>query len=230
MKTLIFVEGGMSFSTYEEYLSWLQSEYIEWSSVPYSPEPKKKWKQKLAREWIEKWGIVYMPEMPCDLDAKYNEWKIVFEWVLSKITPDDEVTFVGHSLGGNFLLKYFSDVSITREDEAIQSSGDTGHGLLRTSQWRKPWYNQVSQIHLVAACVSEGDFTAPENYDILKNMWNRVHVWHAEDDTLVPFATAKFLEKTLPDAETHFFEPERGYGHFFPLAVFSELEWEIFGK
>jgi hypothetical protein len=54
MKTLIFIEGGMSFSTYDAYLSWLQSEYVEWSSVPYSLEPKKKWKQKLAREWIEK--------------------------------------------------------------------------------------------------------------------------------------------------------------------------------
>jgi hypothetical protein len=40
----------------------------------------------------------------------------------------------------------------------------------------------------------------------------------------VPFVTAKFLEKTLPDAETHFFGTERGYGHFFPLAVFPELE------
>ena len=40
----------------------------------------------------------------------------------------------------------------------------------------------------------------------------------------MPFATAKFLEKTLPVAQTHFFSEERGYGHFYPLAVFPELE------
>lgn len=226
MKTLIFIEGGMSFSTYDAYLSWLQSEYIESSSVPYSIEPKKKWKQKLAREWIEKWGVAYMPEMPCDLDAKYNEWKIVFEWVLSKIAPDDELTFVGHSLGGNFLLKYFSEISVISTIGDILL-GERGQDFSQNSKWRMP---RIHQIHLVAACVSEGDFTAPENYDILKNLWNRVHIWHAEDDALVPFTTAKFLEKSLPEAEKHFFDPERGYGHFFPLAVFGELEEVVFSQ
>ena len=47
--------------------------------------------------------------MPCDLDAKYQEWKIVFESVLSTVGREDEITFVGHSLGGNFLLKYFGE-------------------------------------------------------------------------------------------------------------------------
>ncbi len=241
MNTLIFIEWGMSFVTYDAYLSWLRSKYVEWSSVPYSLETKKKWKQKLAREWIEKWWVVYMPEMPCDLDAKYNEWKIVFEWVLSKISLDDEVVLVGHSLWGNFLLKYFSEVShqdsvfvIPSEAEESLSSSSYENWINSFSKakekgmptaWQKVW---IIQIHLVAACVSEGDFTAPENYDVLRDLWNRVHIWHAEDDKVVPFATAKFLEKTLPEAKTHFFEPERWYGHFFPLTVFPELEEELF--
>lgn len=36
--------------------------------------------------------------MPNNLNAKYDEWKIVFEAVIKKISPDDEVTLIGHSL------------------------------------------------------------------------------------------------------------------------------------
>lgn len=67
---------------------------------------------------------------------------------------------------------------------------------------------KIDQIHLLAACISEGDFTAPENYDILRSLGSKVHIWHAEDDMVVPFAIARQLQKELPYAVTHFFGPE----------------------
>ena len=63
----------------------------------------------------------------------------------------------------------------------------------------------MNQIHLVAACIAEGDFSAPTSYHALQSLGERVHIWHAEDDPVVPFAVAKDLVKYLPNAQTHFF-------------------------
>lgn len=220
MKTLIIIGGGNSYQSHEEYLLWLNTVYPEriepWIKL------KKKWKHTLALKWNMSGWVVYMPEMPNNLNAKYDEWKIVFEAVLKKISPDDEVTLIGHSLWGNFLLKYFSDISV------ISTIGDIlprerRQDFSQDSKWQML---RILQIHLVAACISEGDFVAPGNYEVLRSLWDRVHIWHAEDDLVVPFATAKILEQALPHAVTHFFTSERLYGHFSSgLEIFPEIEW-----
>lgn len=85
--------------------------------------------------------------------------------------------------------------------------------------------SQIHSIHLVSACIESGDFTASEGYGILQTLGNRIHIWHAEDDLVVPFATAKILEQALPHAVTHFFTSERLYGHFSSgLEIFPEIE------
>ena len=50
-----------------------------------------------------------MPVFPNKLDSKYEEWMIVFEGILKTLPEDSEITFIGGSLGGCFLLKYFSE-------------------------------------------------------------------------------------------------------------------------
>ncbi len=67
--------------------------------------------------------------MPNKLNARYEEWKIVFDGVLAKMKTDDDVTFFGTSLGGCFLLKYFSEV--------------------------EKFDYKINQIHLLAACIYE---------------------------------------------------------------------------
>jgi hypothetical protein len=52
---------------------------------------------------------------------------------------------------------------------------------------------RIKAVHLIAACISEGDFTAPTNYDFLASLRNTVHIWHAEDDDVVPFGVAQEL-------------------------------------
>jgi hypothetical protein len=79
------------------------------------------------------------------------------------------VTFIGHSLGGNFLLKYFSSLDICHSEERRISP----EGLLKDNEQMLPIVSMtergvnIEQIHLVAACTDEGNFTAPENYDVL---------------------------------------------------------------
>jgi hypothetical protein len=82
----------------------------------------------------------------------------------------------------------------------------------------------IKEIHLMAACISEGDFTAPTNYDFLASLREKVHIWHAEDDDIVPFAVGEKLSKHLPEAITHFIPKEKAYGHFYTLESLPELE------
>lgn len=80
--------------------------------------------------------------MPCDLDAKYIEWKIVFESVMEKLSVRDNITLIGHSLGGNFLLKYFGEIE--KYDGNMQADSQEQINLLF-----------IQNIHLIAACISE---------------------------------------------------------------------------
>ena len=203
MKTLIFVHGGNSYSSQETYLHWLKNDYPKWLAEEWKPS-EKKWKPTLAERFFALWWRVFMPQMPCDLNAKYDEWLITFNELLAIIEPQSEIIFVWHSLGGCFLLKYFSEVT--------------------------DFPFTIDQMHLLAACISEGDFTAPTNYEYLQKQWNQVHIWHAEDDGVVPFSTAEELVRTLPDAQTHFFSSEKWYGHFHGAERIPELEEVIFWK
>jgi predicted alpha/beta hydrolase family esterase len=136
--------------------------------------------------------------MPNKQRALYSDWKMVFEALVEKLQiSEDEIYLVGGSLGGCFLLKYFSE-----EQPKLK----------------------INEIHLMAACISEGDFTAPTNYDFLASLGDKVHIWHAEDDDIVPFAVGEELSKHLPETVTHFIPKEKGYGHFHTLETLPELE------
>ena len=93
-----------------------------------------------------------------------------------------------------------------------------------SSQWQ---IIRIHQIHLVAACIAEGDFSTPTNYEFLKHLGNRVYLWHAEDDRVVPFTIGQELSLVLPDAIFHPFAPDRWYGHFYGIPAFPELENEL---
>lgn len=232
MKTLIFIHGADSFIQDEEYLWYLESIYIPRQSTPWEDKVKTDYRTSIAKSWQAQCWRVYYPTMPQKQNARYRDWKMVFNGIMSTINPEDEITFIGTSLGGCFLLKYFSEVPIITKNEAIQDSGTTRTGLLRTSQWQEQtWKNlKIHQIHLLAACISEWDFTAPDNYEYLQQLENRVHIWHAQDDTVVPFSIAETLAQVLPDAQTHFFNSEKGYWHFHGVESIPELESEIFAN
>src|SRR3954471_15685612 len=98
---VIFIHGGETFDSYQEYLSFLDN-----LSLDISRLKAKKWKNTLQ----DKLGVDYsviLPQMPNDLNAKYAEWKIYFDKFLPYIK--DNVILIGHSLGGIFLAKYLSE-------------------------------------------------------------------------------------------------------------------------
>lgn len=106
------------------------------------------------------------------------------------------------------MLKYFGEQNLpfvipTKEESALNNGADASYLSMTKSNL------QIQQVHLIAACIEAGNFTAPTNYEVLKSLGDKVHIWHAEDDPVVPFETAKELEKILPEARTHFFNAEK---------------------
>jgi predicted alpha/beta hydrolase family esterase len=201
MCTYIFIHGGESFKTEKEYIDWLTTTGVKWNIDPYTErENKKKWKQDIAQALTNEWYLVYMPNFPNQTNAKYDEWKIFFDVWIRTIEIQWDIIFIGNSLGGCFLLKYLSEYNSL------------------------PWENIIKEIHLIAACINEWDFLAPMNYDPLKILWNRIHIWHAEDDPIVEISVARRIKEYLPNAECHFFESEQSYGHFHGLERFQELK------
>ena len=217
MNNLIFIHGGESFANETKYQKFLRETYIDWQTIPWSPEIKTSWVQEIAKKWYSEWNQVFMPVFPNKLDSKYTDWKIVFEAIMERLDAGDRLTLVWWSLGGCFLLKYFGDIE--KYDGNPQAETQEKINLLF-----------IDEIHLVAACISEWDFTTPENYDTLRSLGSKVHIWHAEDDMVVSFAIGKDLARELPDAITHFFGADAWYGHFHGIDRLPELESAIFKK
>ncbi len=113
MRTLIFIHGGESFRTHEEYLNWIETQAVEWNLSPFEiHEEKKRWKLEISRRVTELGDNVYLPDFPNPQNAKYEEWKLFFDAWIRRVQLSDEIILVGTSLGGCFLLKYFSDSSL----------------------------------------------------------------------------------------------------------------------
>lgn len=86
MKTIIFIHGGESFTTHEEYIHWIQTTAVLWNSEPFEiAETKKRWKLEIAKQATEQENLVYLPEFPNPQNAKYDEWKLFFEAWISQV-------------------------------------------------------------------------------------------------------------------------------------------------
>ena len=110
MNTYIFIDGGESCSSHEEYMNWMSTTAVEWNIEPYAiREEKKKWKTELAKKLVGKGNLVYLPGFPNPQNAKYEEWKIFFDAWIKNISIQGNIVFIGTSLGGNFLLTYFGE-------------------------------------------------------------------------------------------------------------------------
>ncbi len=111
MKQILFLHGGESFGSYEEYLAWLKAKEIDYERLKYAP----RWREWIAQQ--AKGCDILTPTMPNGFNAVYDEWVIYFEKILPLLTGD--VTLVGHSLGGMFLAKYFHTHTLDKKVHRI---------------------------------------------------------------------------------------------------------------
>ena len=171
-KQVVFIHGGETFETYDDFLAALKS----WEFDPDKFKIKK-WKDTLPEVLGEGFDVI-APVMPNKYNAKYKEWKIWFEKVLPYVR--DNVVLVGHSLGGVFLAKYLSENDFPKK-------------ICATFLVAAPYDDADSDYSLA-------DFALPESLERLAGQGGEIFIYHSEDDFIVPFVDAQKYTRALPDA------------------------------
>ena len=126
--------------------------------------------------------------MPNATNARYAEWKIWFD----KIVPllDEEVIFIGHSLGGIFLAKYFSENDYPKKVKATMLVA--------------PPFNTPTEHPLV-------DFNIETNLGKFEEQGGKIFLYHSKDDEVVPFSNCERYQKELPEAQYNIFEDRQHF-------------------
>ena len=176
MRQILFIHGGNSFPSNDEYLEDLRSLEMDYERLKYA----KRW-----REWIAEQlpgDDVLTPTFPNGFNAQYDEWVIYFE----KIVPflHDSYSLVGHSLGGMFLAKYLHTHVLPVKAR---------HIILVAARYGETPENSSGSF-LVESAVG------------LDRSADQVHLFHSEDDSAVDFDSLGLFASDIPSAITHIFD------------------------
>jgi uncharacterized protein len=186
-KQVVVIGGGDVFASYKEYLNYLKNYKFDIRKLKI-----RRWKENLPESLGEGFEVIFL-KMPNTLNAKYAEWKIMFE----KLIPflKNNPILLGHSLGGIFLAKYLSENRFSKKIKATF--------LVSAPFDHKEYKNETL-----------GDFKLGKNLENLENLekqGGKIFIYHSEDDNLVSFKDFLKYKDNLPKAETRIF---KNRGHF----------------
>ncbi len=174
-RQVCIIHGGDSFASHEEFQQYLKNSDVKYERLLYSPD----WKSWLPSQMPE--YDVLLPSMPNKQNACYDDWALYFSKIVPFLAPN--AVLIGHSLGGIFLARYFSE---------------------------HPPKEKFARIILIAAPHSDetteslGVFKL-ESASGLASASNDIYLLHSEDDPVVPVAEAHRYQKDLPEAELRIF-------------------------
>lgn len=197
MKQQVFViHGGHTHDNYDAFIAYLKKYEVALEKLG-----KKDWKAKL-QERLGTEFAVYLLNMPNSQNAKYEEWKLWFE----KYIPlfDEQVIFVGHSLGGLFLAKYLSENGLPKK-------------IISAHIVAAPFEGTVRQEFLASG------FSLPSSVQQLGDQVEKLFIYHSKDDPVVNFAEMEKYQKELPGATFRVFD-DRGH---FNMEDFPEIVQDI---
>ncbi|MBS9784261.1 alpha/beta hydrolase [Candidatus Gracilibacteria bacterium] len=179
---IVHIHGGSAFDSHKQYLHTLKN-FIEFS--PEKKEERKKWKNRYEEFLGEEKYQILRPSFPCSDNAKYNEWKIYFEKVIPFL--DENVIFVGHSLGGIFITKYLSENILPKKIAQLHLVS--------------PVYDHTSEIEQL------GDFWLVDGWEnsIAKNSIKEIFIYHSTDDTICPITESEKYHEKLPNSKLQIF-------------------------
>lgn len=181
MKQILIIHGGDSFSSYDAYVRSLRSLEISYDRL----RQQKKWKTWLVEQLPE--ADVLPPTFPNCSNAVYDEWVIYFEKLLPFL--HDEVYLIGHSLGAMFLAKYLNEAPLNKPVKKL---------LLVAGGYDDESMEDLGSFKVTSAK------NLPQSAD-------EIHLFHSEDDPVVPYSELAKFQADLPDAIIHSFENR---GHF----------------
>lgn len=180
-RQICIIGGASAFADDREYQKWLDNLEISYERLILRND----WKPWLAKQLPD--CDVLMPQMPNKQNAKYADWAAMFSKVLPYLRPS--ATLVGHSMGGIFLAKYFSD---------------------------NPPASPFASIILVAAPYDDetseslGDFKL-DSASPLAGAASEIHLFQSRDDPVVPFAELAKYQRDLPQASAHIYEDKQHF-------------------
>ncbi len=182
MKQVFIIHGGNSFDSYDSYLRDLTSSPLDYERMKYT----QRWFKQGITAALTDFDVL-TPTMPNSQNAIYDEWKIMFE----KIVPlfGSDVQLVGHSLGAMFLAKYLNATALPKKAHRI---------ILVSGGYNDSQHEELGSFEIHS---SSG----------LENSAEQVHLFHSEDDFVVPFSELAKFQSDLPNATTHVY---RDRGHF----------------
>ena len=187
MKQQVFViHGGNAFETYEEYIADLKQKEISIERTRFVD-----WKGNLQKTLGDTYDVI-LPRMPNSQNARYAEWKIIFDKFVPQL--DENIIFIGHSLGGIFLAKYLSEEKYSKNIKAT---------LLVAAPYNAP------DDHPYV------DFNILKDLSGLQEQGGEIILYHSKDDQVVPFSNFERYQRELPNAQVriftdrqHFNQPE----------------------
>ncbi|MFW5977189.1 MAG: alpha/beta hydrolase [Candidatus Nanoarchaeia archaeon] len=191
-KTKIFVlHGGCTHSSRKKYETFLKS-------ITISLHKRKHWRKEYLTKKLKKYEII-APTMPLKENAKYKDWKIIFEKYMQQM--DEDIILIGESLGGIFLAKYLSENKIKKN-------------ILGTYLVAPPFDNELSNEELV------GGFNLPKDISLLQKQNQHLPLFFSKDDPVVNIEQAKKYQQQLEEKTIHIFESKNGH---FRVEKFPEL-------
>lgn len=181
---VLVVHGGNSFDKYDAYLEYLRTRKIDLDGTKAGLG----WKDHLQRDLGDDFEVTRL-SMPNRDNAKYLEWKIWFNRVFR--LSDDPVVLIGHSLGAVFLAKFLSE-----EEVSVP--------IMSTILIAPPYGHDSRGGELI-------EFSLSGSLSKFSEQGGAVHLFHSEDDPVVPFCELEKYQLALPDAVVHVFQDR---GHF----------------
>lgn len=186
---ICIIHGGVVFESDEAYQQSLRDLEINYDRLLYAPS----WKNWLA-EQVSDYDVL-MPSMPNKINAKYDDWALYFSKIVPFLRPD--AVLIGHSLGGIFLAKYFTENSLA-----------------------KPF----AKLILIAAPYDDETGESLKGFKLtdvskLSDAFSEIHLLYSTDDPVVPFPENEKYLHDLPDAGIQVFDDKQ----HFNMPLFPEL-------
>lgn len=196
MKQQVFViHGGDAFETYEEYLEYLRHREVSIERTGFVD-----WKANLPKMLGDSYDVI-LPRMPNSQNARYAEWKIIFEKFIPLL--DVNLIFVGHSLGGIFLAKYLSEEKYPKKIAAT---------LLVAAPYNAPDYHPYV------------DFNILTDLSGLEKQGGEIVLYHSKDDEIVPFSNLERYQRELSGARVRIFTDRQHFNQVEFPEIVSDIQ------
>ncbi|OGG41913.1 hypothetical protein A2837_01745 [Candidatus Kaiserbacteria bacterium RIFCSPHIGHO2_01_FULL_46_22] len=189
---VLYIHGGNTFVNDKDYLDYLRTKKVPLGKIV-------KWNGDNFQDDLGPNFRVTWPRMPLQDNARYRDWKIMFENYLPLLKG--KYILVGGSLGGIFLAKYLSENKLSKKPISVY--------------FVCPPFDDTVPGHRLA-----GNFKLKNDLSLIEENCNKLYFLFSEDDDVVPVSHAEKYRVKLPKAKVAIYKSKNGH---FLIKKFPEI-------